>query len=168
MSKASLLVLSRQKGKDDDESDHDDLRKQAQKLQEYNRFRLDPPELDEDGNEKCVLQSRLMIKLQKVKLKEPEVYSEDELVNSFRENFSECSESEEGSDEPKKRPKRKAKKKKVKPIVAVKVPAGKKVRKPIMNVYCTEYDIVKKAAKMYAGFRLRERKEDHEGAIVNG
>jgi len=37
-----------------------------------------------------------------------------------------------------------------------------------MNVYCTEYDIVKKAAKMYAGFRLRERKEDHEGAIVNG
>ena len=103
-----------------------------------------------------------------MKLKEPEVYTEDELVNSFRENFSECSETEEGSDEPKKRPKRKAKKKKVKPIVAVKVPAGKKVRKPIMNVYCTEYDIVKKAAKMYAGFRLRERKEDHEGAIVNG
>jgi hypothetical protein len=48
------------------------------------------------------------------------------------------------------------------------VPAGKKIRKPIMNVYCTEYDIVKKAAKVFCGFRLRERKEDHEGAIVNG
>ena len=79
-----------------------------------------------------------MIKLQKVKLKEPEVYSEDELVNSFQENFSECSESEEGSDEPKKRPKRKAKKKKAKPVVqAPKAPAAKKVRRPIMNVYCT-------------------------------
>ena len=92
-----------------------------------------------------------------MKLKEPEVYSEDELVNSFRENFSSASESEENSDEPKKRPKRKAKKKKVKPIVAVKVPSAKKVRKPIMNVYCTEYDIVKKAAKMFVGFRLREK-----------
>lgn len=107
-----------------------------------------------------------MLKLQKVNLKEPEVYSEDELVNSFRENFSECSESEEGSDEPKKKIKRKAKKKKVKPIIA-KVPGAKKARRPIMNVYCTEYDIVKKAAKVFCGFRLRERKEDHEGAIVN-
>ena len=37
-----------------------------------------------------------------------------------------------------------------------------------MNVYCTEYDIVKKAAKVFCGYRLRERKEDHDGAIVNG
>ena len=37
-----------------------------------------------------------------------------------------------------------------------------------MNVYCTQYDIVKKAAKVMNGYRLRERKEDHEGAIVNG
>jgi hypothetical protein len=49
-----------------------------------------------------------MLKLSKVKLKEPEVYSEDELVNSFRENFSECSESEEeDDDQPKKKPKKK-------------------------------------------------------------
>ena len=63
MSKASLLMLSRQKGKDEEESDHEDQKKQAQKLAEYNRFRLDPPELDENGNEKFVLQSRLMLKL---------------------------------------------------------------------------------------------------------
>ena len=37
-----------------------------------------------------------------------------------------------------------------------------------MNVFCTEYDIVKKAAKVFCGYRLRERKEDHDGAIVNG
>ena len=45
---------------------------------------------------------------------------------------------------------------------------GKKQRRPIMNVYCTEYDVVKKAAKNECGFRLREYKEDHEGAIVKG
>ena len=45
---------------------------------------------------------------------------------------------------------------------------GKKVRKPIMNVYCTDYDVVRKAAKNESGFRLREYKEDHEGAIVKG
>ena len=37
-----------------------------------------------------------------------------------------------------------------------------------MNVYCTEYDSVKKAAKIFCGYRLRERAEDHEGAIVKG
>jgi hypothetical protein len=45
---------------------------------------------------------------------------------------------------------------------------AKKARKPIMNVYCTEYDIVRKTAKVFCGYRLREKKEDHEGAIVNG
>lgn len=45
---------------------------------------------------------------------------------------------------------------------------SKKQRRPIMNVYCTEYDVVKKAAKNECGFRLREYKEDHEGAIVKG
>lgn len=57
-------------------------------------------------------------------------------------------------------------KKKLVPKVVL--PLAKKVRKPIMNVYCTEYDIVKKAAKLFCGFRLREMKEDHEGAIVHG
>lgn len=109
-----------------------------------------------------------MLKLQKVKLKDAEVYSEDELVNSFQENFSECSETEEEEkdvESPMKKIKRKPKKKKK---AAAKEPAAKKARKPIMNVYCTEYDIVKKAAKLCSGFRLRERKEDHDGAIVNG
>ena len=44
----------------------------------------------------------------------------------------------------------------------------RKARKPVMNVYCTDYEVVKKAAKVYAGFRLKERREDHEGAIVKG
>ena len=44
----------------------------------------------------------------------------------------------------------------------------KKARKPVMNVYCTDYEVVKKAAKVYAGFRLKERREDHDGAIVKG
>jgi hypothetical protein len=37
-----------------------------------------------------------------------------------------------------------------------------------MNVYCTDYDVVRKAAKNESGVRLREYKEDHEGAIVKG
>jgi hypothetical protein len=123
---------------------------------------LDPPELNEDGTPKDVLLSRLMTKLNKMKQKAPEVHSEDELVNSYRANFSECSETDEDEEEPVKR-RRKLKKKK--PAMSL---ASKRIRKPIMNVYCTEYDIVKKAAKVFCGFRLRERKEDHEGAIVNG
>lgn len=34
-----------------------------------------------------------------------------------------------------------------------------------MNVFCTDYDVVRKAAKN-VGFRLKEYKEDHDGAIV--
>jgi hypothetical protein len=45
---------------------------------------------------------------------------------------------------------------------------AKKAKKSVMNVYCTDYEVVKKAAKLYNGFRLKERKEDHEGAIVKG
>lgn len=47
-------------------------------------------------------------------------------------------------------------------------PKKKAARKPVMNVYCTDYEVVKKAAKVYAGFRLKERREDHDGAIVKG
>ena len=37
-----------------------------------------------------------------------------------------------------------------------------------MNIYCTKYDIVQKAAKKYAGFRLKEKPEDHEGGMLKG
>lgn len=47
--------MLRHKGKDDEESDHEDQRKLDQKLKEFNRFRLDPPEFNDDGTEKCVL-----------------------------------------------------------------------------------------------------------------
>ena len=37
-----------------------------------------------------------------------------------------------------------------------------------MNVYCTEYDVVKKAAKNMCGYRLREYPEDQDGAFIKG
>ena len=37
-----------------------------------------------------------------------------------------------------------------------------------MNVYCTDYDVVKKSARNVCGFRMKEYKEDHDGAIVKG
>ena len=35
----------------------------------------------------------------------------------------------------------------------------------VMNVYCTEYDVVQKVGRKVLGFKLKEYKEDHEGAI---
>jgi hypothetical protein len=37
-----------------------------------------------------------------------------------------------------------------------------------MNVFCTEYDVIKKVAKKINGFKLKELEEDHDGAIING
>lgn len=37
-----------------------------------------------------------------------------------------------------------------------------------MNTYCTEYDVVKKAGRKACNFKLREYREDHEGAIRRG
>ena len=37
-----------------------------------------------------------------------------------------------------------------------------------MNVYCTEYDVVKKVAKRVLEFKLKELAEDHEGSIIKG
>jgi len=38
----------------------------------------------------------------------------------------------------------------------------------VMNVFCTEYEIVKKVARKLLGFKLREYDEDHDGAIRRG
>ena len=35
----------------------------------------------------------------------------------------------------------------------------------VMNVYCTEYDVVQKVGRKVLGFKLKEYKEDHDGAI---
>lgn len=40
--------------------------------------------------------------------------------------------------------------------------------KLIINVACTEYEIIKKVAKKTYGLKLREYDEDHEGAIRHG
>ena len=37
-----------------------------------------------------------------------------------------------------------------------------------MNVYCTEYDVIKKVARKVLGYKLREYPEDHDGAIRKG
>lgn len=44
----------------------------------------------------------------------------------------------------------------------------KKQTKPTINVYCTEYDVVKKVAKKVNNFKLVEIDEDHEGGIHKG
>ena len=37
-----------------------------------------------------------------------------------------------------------------------------------MNVFCTEYEVVKRVARRQLGYRLKEFDEDHEGAVFNG
>ena len=37
-----------------------------------------------------------------------------------------------------------------------------------MNVYCTEYDVIKKVARKVLGYKMREYPEDHDGAIRKG
>jgi hypothetical protein len=49
-SKPLLLNKPATKRGDEDDSDHEEM-KAAQRLHEYNRFRLDPPKLNEDGTE---------------------------------------------------------------------------------------------------------------------
>jgi hypothetical protein len=44
----------------------------------------------------------------------------------------------------------------------------KKYRRNVMNVFCTEYDIVKRVARKHLDYRLKNYEEDHEGAVVNG
>ena len=44
----------------------------------------------------------------------------------------------------------------------------KKKKRVVINVYCTEYDIVKKAARKVNNFKLVEMQEDHEGAVHKG
>lgn len=44
-------------------------------------------------------------------------------------------------------------------------PKKKKYRKNVVNVYCTEYDIVPKVAKKIFNCRLRYYEEDHDGGI---
>ena len=37
-----------------------------------------------------------------------------------------------------------------------------------MNVYCTEYDVIKKVGRKVLNWKLKEYKEDHDGAIRRG
>ena len=44
----------------------------------------------------------------------------------------------------------------------------RKFRKNVMNVACTEYDIVKRVARKHLEYRLKNYEEDHDGSIING
>lgn len=120
-----------------------------------------------------------MLKLLNIKDKPDNAHSDDELDNSYAEYVSEVSEEDDGDedeDEDERKKKRAAKKKKKKKkktaLDAMKAlqrqPPKKKIRPTVMNVYCTQYDVVKKCAKQFMGFKLKERPEDHEGAIKKG
>lgn len=155
-------------------------------MDRFKRKPLDPEkDLNPDGTEKWQVRTRLMIKILNMKPKREEEHSEDHMVNSFDEEVSTVSyddEDDEVDEEELKarKAKKKAKKKKAKKANMLKIlqmnalrakqdaMKKKKIRRPIMNVYCTDYDVVKKAAKMVCGFRLKEYKEDHDGGIVNG
>ena len=43
-----------------------------------------------------------------------------------------------------------------------------KKKKMNMNVYNTEYDVVKKVGNKILNFRLKKFREDHDGAIRHG
>lgn len=162
--------------------------KQRKRLEAQNRFKLKPldPEKDfnADGTEKFCVRTRLMLKILNMKQKKEDVHSEDHMRNSFDEEVSDVSyddEDDELDEEEvkarKARKKAKARNKKAKKINMLKIlqmnnmfskSPPKRARKPIMNVYCTDYDVVKKAAKQFCGFRIKEYKEDHEGGIIKG
>jgi len=49
-----------------------------------------------------------------------------------------------------------------------KVEAISKARRCIMNLYCTQYDVISRVAKKCCNFRLKEFEEDADGAVKNG
>lgn len=75
-------------------------------------------------------------------------------------------EEEEYGDESFTKVKSKGKKgKKEQPVVISQKKANKRI---IINVFCTEYEVVRKVAKKVNNFKLIELDEDNEGAIVKG
>ena len=120
-----------------------------------------------------------MLKLLKLRDKPENAHSEDELNNSFAEFVSDATEEEEEDEEDEEERKRrlakKKKKKKKKKMTALealnkmqRAPPKKKKKPTVINVYCTQYDVVRKCAKQFMGFKLKERPEDNEGAIKKG
>ena len=100
----------------------------------------------------------MMLKLLNIKDKPENAHSEDELNNSYAECVSEASydDEDDGEDAEEKRKRLAAKKKKKKKkkmtaadlVRAMNREKPKKKPKPtVINVYCTQYDVVKKCAK---------------------
>jgi hypothetical protein len=50
----------------------------------------------------------------------------------------------------------------------IKIVSKKIIRKVVVNIASTEYEIVKKCAKNIFNAKLKYFYEDHEGAIING
>ena len=147
------------------ESQAEKLKRKQEWLDRFKRKPLDPEkDLNPDGTEKYKVRTKLMIKILAMKPKKDDEHSEDHMINSFDEEVSTVSydeEDDEVDDEELKarKAKKKAKKKKAKKANMLKIlqmnalkakqnaMKKKKVRRPILNVYCTDYDVVKKAAK---------------------
>jgi hypothetical protein len=111
-----------------------------------------------------------------------DVEDEDEVDNSFADNASEL-EDESSSEDPEEEeddeeyneeedsPDSPVKKKeRILDVNKLEMEGEKprKIRRTMLNAYCTEYDIIHKVAKKILNYRLREHEEDHEGAVVNG
>lgn len=77
-------------------------------------------------------------------------------------------EDEDEEDSPQPRKERAVKKQPIKAVAKQKEeppPKKKKLRRNIVNVYCTEYDVIPKCARKVFNCRLRYYEEDHEGAV---
>jgi hypothetical protein len=49
------------------------------------------------------------------------------------------------------------------------IPEKKKYKHRItMNVYCTEYEVVRKVAKKVLNYKIKEIEEDHDGGVHKG
>ena len=104
-----------------------------------------------------------------------QVHLLDDEDNSWNEELSNSEgsldeeyygEEEEYGDESFTKAKTKGKKGKVKlPVVTIPKKSNKRIS---INVFCTEYEVVKKVAKKGNNFKLIELDEDNEGAIIKG
>jgi len=97
--------------------------------------------------------------------------SSEESVESEEQEEEEGDESEMSPDSPvkKKKPLSNNRNKSIfEKIEEAKNEKPKKIRRCVMNIACTEYDIIEKVAKRLMNFRIKEFEEDHDGAIVNG
>ena len=147
--------------------------------EEKNAFKLKPldPQKDfnADGTKKFQAKTRLMLQLEKI---DPNQGDSEEADNSFADQEEDVEESEDTEEEEEEYASEEEEASPLKhdesdgeqesPDRKVESPKPKKYRKNVMNVACTDYEVIRRVAKRYLNYRLKEYDEDHEGAVVNG